>query len=279
MPKIIYPSQQFALQQKIARKSIREYQPRILSALQSDFDRAAQLVKDYGVQQTINNRNALFDGKEINNILRTLYESTGGYTAMTYEKIFDKYKKAESVDLDPANIMDEWLAFMLSYWTTYSGTKIYGIENTTNNEITNILNSAIRYGQQNNLSLNEVNSLAIKNLKEGKINNARSLLIARTESHEALSAGMMGAVKFVNIPLLKQWVAADYPAKNGRYRDWHKNLDRQTNPDTGGVRIPINQPFMVNTPEHGVIEMQYAHDANGGAMNNCNCRCCTVFVA
>jgi hypothetical protein len=61
MAKIIYPSQQFALQQKIARKSIREYQPRILSALQSDFDRAAKLVKDYGVQQTINNRNALFD--------------------------------------------------------------------------------------------------------------------------------------------------------------------------------------------------------------------------
>jgi hypothetical protein len=202
MAKIVNPSQQFALQQKIARKSIREYQPKIKLALQSDFDRAAKLVKDYGVQQTINNRNALFDGKEINNILRTLYESTGGYTAMTYEKIFDKYKKEDSVDLDPDNILDEWLAFMLSYWTTYSGTKIYGIENTTKNEITNILNSATRYGQQNNLSLNEVNSLAIKNLKEGKINNARSLLIARTESHQALSAGMMGAVKFVNIPLL-----------------------------------------------------------------------------
>ena len=46
MAKIVSPSQQFALQQKIARKSVREYQPKILAALQSDFDRAAQLVKD-----------------------------------------------------------------------------------------------------------------------------------------------------------------------------------------------------------------------------------------
>ena len=278
MAKLLYPSQQFALQQRIARKSIREFQPKILKALQSDFDKTAQLVSAYGVQQTVNNQNALFDGKQINNILRTLYESTGGYTAMTYEKMFDNYKKAESVDLDPANIMDEWIAYMLSYWTTYSGPKMFGIENTTKNEITNILNSAIRYGQQNNLSLNEVNSLAIKNLKEGKINNARSLLIARTESHQALSAGMMGAVNLVNLPLLKQWIASDYPAKGGRYRNWHRALDKQTNPDTGGVRIPVNQPFLVNTPENGVIQMQYAHDANGGAMNNCNCRCCTVFV-
>jgi hypothetical protein len=138
MAKIVTASQQFALQQKIARKSIREFQPKILTALQSDFDKAAKLVKDYGVQQTINNRNALFDGKNINNILRTLYLTTGGYTAMRYEKIFDKYKKEESVDLDPLNIIDEWLAFMLSYWTTYSGTKMYGIENTTKNEITRI---------------------------------------------------------------------------------------------------------------------------------------------
>jgi hypothetical protein len=43
MAKIVTPSQQFALQQKIARKSIREYQPKILAALQSDFDKAAQL--------------------------------------------------------------------------------------------------------------------------------------------------------------------------------------------------------------------------------------------
>ena len=43
MAKILYPSQQFALQQKIARKSIREYQPQIKAVLQKDFDKAADL--------------------------------------------------------------------------------------------------------------------------------------------------------------------------------------------------------------------------------------------
>ena len=279
MPKILYPSQQFALQQKIARKSIREFQPKIKEALQADFDKAAQMVEVLGAEQTANNRAGFFTGDKINNILRTLYESTGGYTAMRYQQMFETTKKAEEIDLDPLNILDEWLAFMLSYWTAISGPKMYGIENTTENEIARILASVIKYGQENGLSQNEVNSMAIQTLREGKINNARSLLIARTESHQALSAGAMGAVKAAGVPVFKQWIAAEYPAKSGKPRQWHRDLDRQTNPDNKGVRIPVNQPFLVNTPDYGVIEMQYAHDAVGGAVNNCNCRCCTVYIA
>lgn len=278
MPKILYPSQQFALQQKIARWSVREFQPKIKAALQADFDKAAQMVEALGVEQTANNRVGFFTGDKINNILRTLYETTGGYTAMRYQQMFDKTKKAEEFDIDPLNILDEWIVFMLSYWTAISGPKMYGIENTTENEIARILADVILYGRQNGLSQNEVNKLAIQTLRDGKINNARSLLIARTESHQALSTGAMGAVKVAGLPVFKQWIAAEYPAKSGKFRSWHRDLDRQTNPDANGVRIPVNQPFLVNTPNVGLIEMQYAHDASGGAMNNCNCRCSTVYV-
>jgi len=276
MAKILNPSQQFALQQKIARKSIREYQPKIKEVLQSDFDKAARLVQEMGAQQTVNNRQSLFDGKSINNILRNLYESVGGYTAMRYEKIFDKYKKEEAIDFDPLDIADEWLAFMLSYWTAISGTKMYGIENTTETEIARLINYALRYGQENNLTQREVNDMAIKLLKEGKINNSRSLLIARTESHQALSTGAFGATQYSIVPLQKQWIHSEYMSAP---RNWHLDLDRQTNPDKNGVRLLVNQPFMVNTPNFGVIQMQYAHDASGGAINNCNCRCCTVYIA
>jgi hypothetical protein len=279
MPKILTPSQQFALQQKIARKSIREFQPMIKQALQADFDKAAQMVQALGVEQAANNRAGFFTGDRINNILRTLYESTGGYTAMRYQKMFEKNKKAEEIDLDPLNILDEWLAFMLSYWVAISGPKMYGIENTTENEIARILATVIKIGRQNGLSQNEVNALAIDALRDGRINNARSLLIARTESHQALSAGAMGGVSLAGVPILKQWIAAEYPAKSGKPRLWHKDLDRLTDPDKKGVRIPVNQPFLVNTPDYGIIEMQYAHDAAGLAVNNCNCRCCTVYIA
>lgn len=278
MPKILYPSQQFALQQKIARWSVREFHPKIKAALQADFDKAAQMVEALGVEQTANNRVGFFTGDKINNILRTLYETTGGYTAMRYQQMFDKTKKAEEFDIDPLNILDDWLVFMLSYWTAISGPKMYGIKNTTDNEIARILADAILYGKQNGLSQNDVNKLAIQALRDGKINNARSLLIARTESHQALSAGAMGAVRLADVPVFKQWIAAEYPAKSGKFRSWHRDLDRQTNPDANGVRIPVNQPFLVNTPNVGLIEMQYAHDASGGAMNNCNCRCSTVYV-
>lgn len=276
MSKILFPSQQFALQQKIARKSIREYQPKIREVLQKDFDKAARLVEKMGAQQTVNNRQALFDSKSINNILRNLYENVGGYTAMRYQKIFDKFKKEESIDFDPLNISDEWLAFMLSYWTSISGTKMWGIENTTETEIARIINYAIRYGQENNFTNNQVNEMAIKLLREGKINNSRSLLIARTESHQALSTGAFGATQYSVVPLTKQWLHSEYMAAP---RTWHLDLDRQTNPDTNGTRILVNEPFMVNTPNYGVIQMQYTHDASGGAINNCNCRCCTVYIA
>ena len=195
MAKILYPSQQFALQQKIARKSIREYQPQIKAVLQKDFDKAADLVAQMGAQQTVNNRQSLFDSQSINNILRNLYENVGGYTAMRYQKIFDKFKKEESIDFDPLNIADEWLAFMLSYWTAISGTKMYGIENTTETEIARLITNAIRYGQENNLTERQINELAIKSLRDGKINTSRSLLIARTESHQALSTGAFGATQ------------------------------------------------------------------------------------
>jgi hypothetical protein len=276
MPKILQPSQQFNLQQTIARKSITEFRGKIQSALQYDFNKAADLVKEMGAYQVANYKKTFFNQDKISNILRTLYEGTGGYTAMRYQKIFDKYKKAETIDLDPLNIMDEWLAFMLSYWTAISGLKMYGIQNTTDNEIAKILNNVIAYGRANNLSTNETNAMAIQLLREGKINGARSLLIARTESHQALSTGAIGATQGINIPLSKQWIHAEYV---GSPRTWHLALDRQTNPDDGGVRIPVNQPFIVNTPNYGVIEMQYAHDASGGAVNNCNCRCCTVYIA
>ncbi len=89
MAKPLTPSQQFALQQKIARKSIREFQPKIKEALQADFDKAAQMVEALGVEQAANNRAGFFTGDKINNILRTLYESTGGYTAMRYQQMFE----------------------------------------------------------------------------------------------------------------------------------------------------------------------------------------------
>ena len=275
MAKLLYPSQQFALQQKIARKSIRDYQPKIKAALQQDFDKAADLVATWGVEQTANNTEVFFNQNAINNILRNLYEEVGGYTATRYQKIFDKFKKEETIDFDPLNIFDEWLAFMLSYWVGISAQKMAGIENTTDNEISRILAYVMKYSRENSLTQTETSRMAIQMLREGKINNARSLLIARTETHQALSTGAFGSTTTSSLPLLKQWIHSEYV---GSPRRWHIDLDRQTNPDTGGFRIGVNQPFSVNTPNKGIIQMQYAHDAAGGAINNCNCRCCTVYT-
>ena len=167
MAKILYPSQQFAMQQKIARKSIRDFQPQIKAALQKDFDKAADLVQTWGVEQTANNIESFFDGRSINNILRNLYETVGGYTATRYQKIFDKFKKEETIDFDPLNIFDEWLAFMLSYWVGISGQKMFGIENTTDKEIARILTYVMQYSRENSLTQTETSRMAIEMLRQG----------------------------------------------------------------------------------------------------------------
>lgn len=276
MPKILSSLQQFNLQQKIARKSISNYYPKIVDALQHDFNRAASIVKELGASQAVNYK-VFFSEKKINNILRNLYENVGGYTAMRYEKIFDNYKKDDSVDFGNSQDWKNWIDMMLAYWLSVSAVKLYGIGYTTQSMIVKLIQEAIDYGVANNLTLDEINKRAIANLEDKKMNQVRALLIARTESHQALSSGAMTAVLSSSVPLYKQWVASEYPAKSGQPRIWHRELDAKTDPEQDGARIPVTQAFLVNTPGQGVIEMQYAHDAAGGAKNNCNCRCCTVY--
>ena len=74
MSKILQPSQQFNLQQKIARKSINEFAPKLKEALQYDFNKAAELVKELGADQVANFNKTFFDNNKVSNILRTLYE-------------------------------------------------------------------------------------------------------------------------------------------------------------------------------------------------------------
>ena len=96
MSKIIYPSQQFNLQQKIARKSISEFRPKIQQALQHDFNKAAQLVHELGAQQVVNQRKTFFSTEFQRSVWAALQKIPRG-TLRTYLDVAKMIGKPKSV--------------------------------------------------------------------------------------------------------------------------------------------------------------------------------------
>ena len=95
----------------------------------------------------------------------------------------------------------------------------------------------------------------------GTINKKRALVIARTESLTAMNHISHEVAKKQGVTS-KAWLHTIGRSKN--YREAHLAIS--------GKPIGINSKFMVN----GVL-MDYPGDPNGGAENNCNCRCSVVY--
>lgn len=149
-----------------------------------------------------------------------------------------------------------------AYIITHTATEVTRISETTRK----LLSATIMKGIQAGDSI-DVISRAIR--KSVAFSTARSTLIARTETHNAMSAGndSISRTLELNNPV-KEWNSA----MDDRSRFWHKDMDRK--------RKPIDEPFIVPTPtKNGVINyrMRYTGDQNGGAANVCNCRCFTLY--
>lgn len=121
----------------------------------------------------------------------------------------------------------------------------------------------IRDGRAENLSLLQI-ARNIEGIRA--ITRARSVTIARTETHNAAGFAHHKYYKEVQKDygsnMKKKWVAANDP----RVRDAHGAMN-------GKEPIPMDEPFVV-----GGKEMQHTGDPNGGPENNVNCRCVIVYV-
>lgn len=99
----------------------------------------------------------------------------------------------------------------------------------------------------------------------------RAKVIARTETHSALSYGQHEVARNLFLKgKKKSWLSAN----DDRTRDWHKVMN--TRPP-----IPYDEDFIIYTPVAGggvaEIPMEYTGDTKGGALNVINCRCQTLY--
>lgn len=139
--------------------------------------------------------------------------------------------------------------------------KVTQITGTTRN----LIRRAIQQGDAEGLGVDQIARL-IKEKTSGSIGRARAATIARTETHGAASWAQHEMQRERNIPMMKRWVSVG----DARTRDHHVRMN--------GKEVPMDEDFEVyykGIPYY----MSYTHDPRGGAANNINCRCATLYFA
>lgn len=105
----------------------------------------------------------------------------------------------------------------------------------------------------------------IREANKPTMTKARSVLIARTETHSASNYSNHQVAKEVGIPMKKRWVATN----DDRTRSHHSSIS--------GTEVGMDEDFEIVV--NGIpYKMAYAGDPRGGAVNTINCRCVVMYV-
>ena len=97
------------------------------------------------------------------------------------------------------------------------------------------------------------------------ISKERADTIANTEVAAAYGFARHESMQGLGIEE-KEWLASGLDT----VRDSHRIAD--------GQRVPVDEPFIINTPDGGTEQMMFPGDENGSAANVINCKCVSVAV-
>lgn len=97
------------------------------------------------------------------------------------------------------------------------------------------------------------------------ISKERADTIANTEVGAAYGFARQESMQGLGIEE-KEWLDSGL----GNVRDTHRKAD--------GQRVPVDEPFIIETKEGGADEMMYPGDSNGSAGNVINCHCVSIAV-
>jgi hypothetical protein len=180
----------------------------------------------------------------------------------TYEIIFKKHGakvvktvnfKREAPPLSVGFFSTTFRAKVKEYLFNTAGERIKGVNDNTKKQVQQIFDKYEFSGAP---------KIASKIRTEiGIINKTRAMLIARTESLTAMNyVSHVGAIQ--QGVTSKAWLHTIGRSKD--FREEHMALNEKP--------IGIKEKFMVNG-----LSMDYPGDPNGGAINNCNCRCSILY--
>ena len=207
---------------------------------------AQQAASDYKRGAQVGGLAATFR-QDLEDIMRPHY---GEVIATFAGRLFDGYK------LDP-----EFEQLLDTYYLLFATARIVGITNTTRN----IIRGAIFAGEAEALGVDAIAKLIVERTA-GAMGRSRAATIARTETHAASSYAQHQAAEQLPLTFRKEWSSVG----DGRTRPHHAAMD--------GVQVGPDEDFIVRV--NGIeYRMAHTHDPRGGAVNNINCRCVTLYIA
>lgn len=139
------------------------------------------------------------------------------------------------------------------------GNKITKLSGATRRRVLKRVKEAVTQAEIEGLGIPEASKAIEKSYSEFTKN--RSLVIARTEIHNAAMEGSKKAAEATGIPnLKKEWISS----KDTRVRDMHRSMD--------GQRVELNEKFQVPSND-GIDMMDGPGDISAPADQVINCRC------
>ena len=184
--------------------------------------------------------------RDVEQVLRAHYS---GVITMFSNRVYENTKRT------PFELLID------QYLVLYGLDKVQKISATTRA----IIMSAIFIGEGDGLGVAAIADL-ITERTGGAMGRARAATIARTETHAAASWATHTATMQQPLKYNKQWSAVS----DGRTRSHHAAMN--------GTQVGPDDDFVVRAGGQE-YRMAHTHDPRGGAINNVNCRCVTLYIA
>jgi HK97 family phage portal protein len=179
---------------------------------------------------------------------------------------FNQYKKI-GIDTETKKVKT-WDFWAKEYIKTRSGNSISEIQGATTKKVQSVVKRLVESAVVEGASDYDI-SKDLEDHFDG-LSKSRAITIARTETGMASNNATLEAAKSLEIPNLeKEWVSV----QDLRTRDGGKTGDDANHLDMNGIRVPLDEKFLV-PPD---TSMDGPGDEAGGASQVINCRCVLVF--
>lgn len=195
----------------------------------------------------------------IQQTMREFITSVSDRVAKSIYKRYIKYMP-ESLNIGVGFGSAKFAQDINEYISTVGGQHIKDINDTTLRQIRRAFTDGIEQGDTTKQLAQRINKYTLGSLDNSR--RGRSLLIARTETLMSMGRAKEAELKeFEGMEFQKRWIVG----KPKKHRPDHLAANGKT--------IDGKEKFIF-----GSVEMKWAGDPRGGAANNCNCRCSTVFI-